>query len=30
VRALGTAIGIVIVLVAFAVWRDREPRLEPA
>jgi hypothetical protein len=29
-RALGTAIGIVIVLVAFAVWRDREPRLEPA
>jgi hypothetical protein len=29
-RALATAIGIAIVLVAFAVWRDREPRLEPA
>jgi Fusaric acid resistance protein-like len=29
-RALATAIGIAIVLVAFAVWRDREPRLAPA
>jgi uncharacterized membrane protein YccC len=29
-RALATVIGVAIVLVAFAVWRDREPRLEPA